>query len=114
MPTLNSINGSVATGTRYLKADGTLTTTATDLTTWQRRTVNEPVWLQGAFAGGTTVVTLEESIGPDAAWAIWGESANVAASLANGVAVDARQAFYRVKIVQSGAAATDAYLTASG
>jgi hypothetical protein len=49
MPTLNSIGAAVTTGTKYLRSDGTLTTTATDLSTWQRRTRNEPVRLQGLF-----------------------------------------------------------------
>lgn len=134
MPTTNRIAGpALATGTNYQKADGTLTTTATDIGTWQRRTTNGPVRLQGAFTGGTTVVTVQSGIGPEnnpgdvgpdgpggtpgpseAAWSVLGESENVAASLPGGVDVPVPYPWYRVKVVQSVASATAAFLSATG
>jgi hypothetical protein len=134
MPTANRIAGpALATGTNYLKADGTFTTTATDLSTWHRRTRNEPVRLQGAFTGGTTVVTVQSGIGPEfnpgdvgpdgpggtpgpseQAFSVLSESADVAAALPAGVDVNVLHGWYRVKVVQSGASATAAFLSATG
>jgi hypothetical protein len=137
MPTLNSIAAAVTTGTKYLRADGALTTTATDLSTWHRRTRNEPVRLQGAFTGGTTVVNVQSGIGPEyntgqqgvdidpgtggvqeapgaRAYDVLAESADVAAALPAGVDVNVVHPWYRVKVVQSGASATAAFLSATG
>jgi hypothetical protein len=135
MPTLNSIAAAVTTGTKYLRADGTLTTTATDIATWHRRARNEPVRLQGAFVGGTTVVTVQSGIGPEtnpgladidpgtggnqpgpsfAAFDVLAESTDVAAFLPGGVDVPVPYPWYRVKVVKSAASATAAFLTATG
>jgi hypothetical protein len=100
MPTLNSIASSVTTGTKYLKSDGTLTTTETDRSTWLKRSVNEPIRVQGAATGGTTVVTVEQGYGPDFqrdqlgqpvnAWSVLAESPNLFADLPAGSVVDSR------------------------
>jgi hypothetical protein len=136
MPTANRIAGpALATGTHYLKADGTLTTTATDLTTWQRRTVNGPVRLQGAWTGGSTAVTVQSGIGPEtnpgladvdpgtvgnqpgpsfAAFDVLAESENVAAALPGGVDVNVVHPWFRIKVVQTSASATAGFLSATG
>jgi hypothetical protein len=138
MPTANRIAGpAIATGTNYLLPDGTLTTTATDTRTWHRRTVNGPVRLQGAFTGGTTIVTVQSGLGsefnpglqgvdvdpgtggiqeaPSArAFDVMSESADLVAALPAGVDVNVVHPWYRVKVVQSGASATAAFLSATG
>jgi hypothetical protein len=94
-----------------------------------------PCGFREPFTGGTTVVTVQSGIGPEtnpgladidpvqggnqpgpsfAAWDVLSETADVAAALPAGVDVPAPFPWYRVKVVQSAASATAAFLTATG
>ena len=103
----SSIASAIGTGTWYLKSDGTFTTAASDPATWLRRDDREATFIAGDMEGGTTTLVLEQS---DDALNVKLTSADLRPSIGAGVVVETPFPYVRVKLTQSVAGTTSAFV----
>ena len=105
-------NGQPGAATHYFKADGTKTSTATDVQTWHRRDGRGPTVIRGSFLNSTGSSALTVEMANTQGGAVLEESPAITeAQLRVGARVDTRFPWFRLKLVQGTAAPTHIYFS---